>query len=55
MAPRLQWDVLANLYGDDNILRERIEKLKATQPEGIDEILESADKYLGGWRPSDFE
>ena len=55
MSPRLRWDVLVELYGSKNVLRERIEKLKATQPEGIDEILELADKYLGGWHPGDFE
>jgi hypothetical protein len=42
------------LYGDEDTLRERIEKLKATQPEGIDELLQLVDKYLGGWRPDDF-
>ena len=55
MSPRLRWDVLVDLYGSENMLREGIEKLKATQPEGLDKILELADKYLGGWRPSDFE
>jgi hypothetical protein len=28
--------------------------LKAAQPEGFDELLQLADEYLGGWRPSDF-
>ena len=52
---RLAWNVLIELYGNENILRERIEHLKATQPEGVDELLQLADKYLGGWRPGDLD
>jgi predicted KAP-like P-loop ATPase len=51
---RLAWVVLVELYGDERILRERIESLKALQPEGIGDLLQLADKYLGGWRPKDF-
>jgi hypothetical protein len=46
--------VLVELYGTEDTLRERIQRLKATQPEGVNELLELANKYLGGWRPSDF-
>ena len=53
-SPHLAWDVLIELYGDEATLRERIESLKATRPEGADELLELADKYLAGWRPKDF-
>jgi KAP-like P-loop domain-containing protein len=53
--PRLAWDVLIELYGDEAILRERIEGLKATRPDCVDELIELADKYLGGWRPKNFE
>lgn len=52
--PRLAWDVLIDLYGNEDTLRERINRLKTTQPEGVNELLELADKYLSGWRPSDF-
>ena len=51
----LLWDQLVGLYGSEDTLRERIEKLKATQPSGIDDLLELAEKYLSGWRPSNFE
>ena len=50
----LAWDVLVELYGDDATLRERIDKLKASQPHGNDELLQLADKYLAGWRPAPF-
>jgi hypothetical protein len=53
-APRLAWDVLVELYGDEEVLRSRIDALRATSPEGADELLSLADRYLAGWRPSDF-
>jgi hypothetical protein len=53
-SARLAWDALIELYGNENILRKRIENLKDTQPEGVDELLDLAYKYLGGWRPRDF-
>jgi hypothetical protein len=48
---RLAWDGLIELYGDEATLRERIEKLKATHLEGVDQLLQLTDKYLSGWRP----
>lgn len=50
-SPRLAWDALIELYGDEATLRTRIESLKATRPEGADDLLKLADKYLDGWRP----
>ncbi len=50
---RLAWDELVELYGNEDVLRDRIEKLKSTHPEGADELLSLVDKYLAGWRPSD--
>jgi len=50
-SPRLDWDGLVALYGDENILRIQIEALKASQPENSEELLQLADKYLSGWRP----
>ena len=47
-SPRLQWDMLVDLYGSEDTLRERIEKLKVTQSTGTDDILELADRYLEG-------
>lgn len=55
-SPRLAWDALVELYGDEQVLRDRIEELKATQPPSLDEqLLQLAEKYLGGWRPNDFD
>jgi hypothetical protein len=52
--PRLAWDGLIDLYGDENVLRDRIDKLKASPPIEIGDLFELADKYLSGWRPGDF-
>jgi hypothetical protein len=53
-SPRLAWDALLELYGDEAVLRDRIESLKASRPEHADELLQLADRYLDGWRPKDF-
>ena len=50
-SPRLAWDVLIELYGDESTIRERTEMLKATLPEGNDELIQLVDDYLGGRRP----
>lgn len=54
--PRLAWDMLIELYGDEATLRERIEALKGSIG-GDDEataLIELADRYASGWRPKDF-
>lgn len=52
-SARLHWDVLVELCEGEDSLRQRIDELKATHPQGSDELLDLADKYLGGWRPKD--
>lgn len=52
-STRLAWDTLVDLYGDEGTLRARIEALKATNPPDENELLDLADKYLGGWRPEE--
>ena len=52
-SPRLAWDVLVKLYGDEATLKQRIGELKATAPQGVAELIALADKYASGWRPSD--
>ena len=53
-SARLAWEELIGLYGGEGTLRERIEKLKESQIDSDDDLLELADQYLAGWRPSDF-
>ncbi len=52
--PILAWDTLINIYGDEATLKARVENLKEARLEGADELLALAEKYIGGWRPSDF-
>ena len=55
--PRLDWDTLLHLYGDEDGLRRRIECIEDNMPmTGEDsEALKLAKRYLGGWRPSIFD
>lgn len=55
LKPRLAWNVLTELYGDEDILRNRIEALKVTPPNEIEGLFDLADKYLSGWRPKEFD
>lgn len=55
LKPRLAWDILIDLYGDENVLRDRIDQLKASPPDEIGDLFELTDKYLSGWRPKDFD
>jgi hypothetical protein len=52
--PRLAWDALIEVCGNEIGLRQRIEALKTSGPHNIGDLLELADKYLDGWRPKDF-
>jgi len=49
--PRLAWDALVEIYGNQEALRRCIDDLKLAHLEGGEEILLLADKYLEGWRP----
>jgi hypothetical protein len=52
--PRLAWDSLIEVFGDEAVLRQRIEELKVSEPSDVGDLLELADRYLSGWRPKDF-
>ena len=49
----LAWDLLAEAYGNQSILEERVQALLQEPPDHADEeLLELARKYLNGWRPA---
>ncbi len=52
-SPRLAWDELVGLYGDEATLKERVESLKVANLKDSNEIIELVDKYLGGYRDVD--
>jgi hypothetical protein len=47
-SPRLAWEVLVELYGDEETLAQRIDELKQSDVEVDAELLELVDKYLAG-------
>lgn len=51
---RLAWDALIELYGDEDILKNRIDQAKDSESVDDKEIIELADKYKNGWRPERF-
>lgn len=51
---RLAWDALIELYGDEEILKKRINQAKDSASADDKEIIELADKYKNGWRPEEF-
>lgn len=53
--PRLAWNLLVELCGSEDVLRARIEELKASPPDEVGDLFELADKYLAGWRPKEFD
>jgi hypothetical protein len=53
-SARLAWDVLVDIYETEAVLGQRIDELRAANFEDCSELLQLADRYLGGWRPKDF-
>lgn len=53
--PRLHWEGLVKIYGDEGTLRQRIDALKAATTEVDRDLVELVDKYLSGWRPKEFD
>jgi len=54
--PRLQWDVLIAIYGDEATLSGIVRSLKESQPEdqALAEAIALAERYVAGWRPAPF-
>lgn len=55
--PRLSWDILIDVYGDEDRLRLRLGCLEGSSLlTGADmDLLKLATKYLSGWRPTLFD
>jgi KAP family P-loop domain len=54
-SARLAWKPLVGVYGTEEVLRQRIEELKSANFEDCEEVIGLADRYLGGWRPKEFD
>jgi predicted KAP-like P-loop ATPase len=53
-SPRLAWEVLVELYGDETSLGEQIDRIKSTKPDADAALIELAERYRAGWRPERF-
>jgi hypothetical protein len=51
--PELAWKSLIELFGDEATIEQRVGLLKQSNPEAAGDLLELADRYLGGWKPDD--
>jgi hypothetical protein len=49
------WSALVDLYGSEETLLQRIAELKSSAVQIPADLEELIDKYLGGWRPRDFD
>ncbi len=54
LQPRLAWETLTDVYGGEQVVRERIESLTASDIEVEEDLITLARQYLDGWRPADF-
>jgi predicted KAP-like P-loop ATPase len=54
-SSRLAWEVLVDIYGDQDTLKTRLDELRQSDVEVNADLMSLADKYLGGWRPDQFE
>lgn len=53
-SPRLAWGVLEELCGGEEALKRRLDGLRAVLSEDDAELFALAERYAGGWRPSEF-
>ena len=49
---RLAWDLVVGLFGSETVVKKAVASVRKKL--GNDDILDLADKYLGGWRPERF-
>lgn len=49
---RLHWDVLVEIFGDEDRTRHAIDAVRATEDDELKDVIALADRYLTGWRPS---
>jgi predicted KAP-like P-loop ATPase len=49
---RLAWDLVVGLFGSETVVKKAVASVRKKL--GNDDILDLAEKYLGGWRPERF-
>lgn len=53
-TPVFAWSTLVELFGEESVLISRVEQMRDSGVVDDGDLLELAEKYLGGWRPRDF-
>ncbi|MFF5079360.1 P-loop NTPase fold protein [Actinoplanes sp. NPDC000266] len=51
---RLRWDALVEVFGGEPAVKEAVDALRAIADDDLKPTIELADKYLDGWRPSEW-
>ncbi|SCF19265.1 KAP family P-loop NTPase fold protein [Micromonospora saelicesensis] len=51
---RMNWDVLVEVLGGEPAVKEAVDALRSTADDELNSAIELADKYLSGWRPSEW-
>ncbi|WP_329004045.1 KAP family NTPase [Kribbella sp. NBC_00709] len=51
---RLNWDMLVEIFGGEDEVERALDTVRASADEDLTSVIELADKYLKGWRPSDW-
>ena len=54
-SSRLAWDQLVQIYGTEELLKERIKELRGSSLPVDQSLLDLVDRYASGWRPKQFE
>lgn len=53
-TPRLYWDGLVKVFGDEAVLHERVTSLMQSSVDIDQDLRDLVEKYLSGWRPKEF-
>ncbi|MBQ1054496.1 AAA family ATPase [Micromonospora sp. C32] len=51
---RLSWEPLVGLFGGEPAVKEAVDALRGTADDEMKPVIELADKYMAGWRPSEW-
>jgi predicted KAP-like P-loop ATPase len=51
---RLHWDVLVEIFDGEENLKMAIDNIRTMQGDDLTDAIELADRYLAGWRPSEW-
>ncbi|QOR71360.1 AAA family ATPase [Ruania alkalisoli] len=51
---RLNWTILTDVFDGEDNLRRAVDALRPHAEEGLADVIDLADRYLTGWRPSEW-